>query len=372
MTPPRAILAVSNHGEVVGGGELSLLDLLAGLSRSNWTPYAVVPAEGEVARRCRALGLPVHVIPLPTLRRPCIEMLRSILAIRRVVRACGVDLLHANGSRAMLYAGLAGRLTGRPTIWHVRVADPEPFLDRALASMARAIIVNSDAVARRFSWGSLRKVHRIHNGVDLSRFRPRQAPPGLRSSFDIPESARLVVSVGRFVPYKGYRYLVEAARLVEDSMPGVHWILVGDGEQRQELEARCQLLGLKAHIHFPGWREDIPEILSTCDLFVLPSLSEHFGRVVVEAMAMGKPVVATDAGGVPEIVIHGLSGLLVQPGQAAPLAEALLSLLRDPERMVRMGDAGRHRAEASFDLVRHVGAVESVYAVLMGENRERM
>jgi glycosyltransferase involved in cell wall biosynthesis len=372
MTPPRAILAVSNHGDVVGGGELSLLDLLAGLSRSKWTPHAVVPAEGEVARRCRAIELPVHVIPLPTLRRPCIQMLRSILAIRRVIRASGVDLLHANGSRAMFFAGLAGWLTGRPTIWHVRVADPEPVLDRVLASMAQAIIVNSDAVARRFSGGSLRKVHRIHNGVNLSRFNPRSTPPGLRSSLGISDSSPLVVSVGRFVPYKGYRHLVEAARLVENSMPGVHWILVGDGEQWQELEARCQSLGLQAQIHFPGWREDIPEILSACDIFVLPSLSEHFGRVVIEAMAMGKPVVVTDAGGVPEIVADGLCGLLVQPGQAAPLAEALLSLLRDPARRGRMGDAGRHRAEASFDLVRHVGAVESIYAALMGGDRGSM
>jgi len=372
MTTPRTVLVLSNHGEIVGGGEVSLLTLLKGLDRSRWAPVAVVPSEGAVAAGARALGLPTRVIPLPGLRWPGPAMLRSIVALRRLARDSGAILLHANGSRAMFYAGLAGRLLGRPVIWHVRVADRDDLLDWLLVGLAHAVIVNSKAVERRLAWAPPRKVRCIYNGVDLAHFSPRRPPPGLRSSLGLPEGAPVVGSVGRFVPYKGYAHLLEAARLVEAAMPGVHWVLVGDGELRGKLEGQRRSLGMEAQVHFPGWREDIPDVLALCDLFVLPSLGEHFGRVLIEAMAMARAVVATDAGGVPEIVLHGETGLLVPPAQPKALAEAVLALLEDPGRTARLGAAGRRRAETEFSLPRHVEAVEALYRVLLGANRGRL
>jgi len=356
------VLVVSNHGEIVGGGEVSLLALLERLDRSRWNPVVVVPAEGAVASRCRRLDLPVHVISLPGLRRRQPAVVRGVLAMRRLIRGVDARLLHANGSRAMLYAGLAGRLTGRPVIWHVRVADPEPVLDRLLLVLSHAAIVNSHAVACRFAWARADKIHCIHNGVDLSRFRPSPPPERLRASLGIPPQTPVVGSVGRFVPYKGYGVLLKAARAVEDVLPGVHWLLVGDGEQRVELEAQCHDLGLNERVHFTGWRDDVPDMLALCDVFALPSLAEHFGRVLIEAMAMERPVVATGAGGVPEIVAHDQCGLLVPPGDPRAMAEALLVLLRDPARATRLGHAARQRAEAHFGIERHVEAVAAVYA----------
>ena len=369
MAETRTVLVVSNHGEIVGGGEVSLLTLLKGLDRSRWAPTVVLPCEGAVAAGCRALGLPAHVIPLPGLRCPGPAMLRSVAALRRLARSTGASLLHANGSRAMAYAGLAGRLGGQPVIWHVRVADRDDFLDRLLVSLARAVIVNSKAVGRRLAWAPQRKVRCIYNGVDLDRFSPRRPPPGLRSSLGLPEGAPVVGSVGRFVPYKGYAHLLEAARLVEAAMPGVHWVLVGDGELRGELEGQRRTLGLEGQVHFPGWREDVPDLLALCDLFVLPSLGEHFGRVLIEAMAMARAIVATDAGGVPEIVLHDETGLLVPPAQPKALAEAVLALLEDPARAVHLAAAGRRRAETEFSLSRHVKAVEALYREVLGVDR---
>ena len=362
------VLLISNHADIVGGGELSLLTLLEGLDKSRWSPMVVVPAEGAVSARCRALGFPTHFIPLPSLRWPGPAVLRSIAGLRRLIACTGARLLHANGSRAMFYAGLAGRLVGRPVIWHVRVADQDRLLDRLLTPFARAIVVNSNAVGRRFAWAR-HKIRCIPNGVDLARFTPRQPSPELRASFDLPEGAPVVASVGRFVAYKGYTYLLQAAGLVHEATPEVHWVLVGDGELRSELEAQCQSLGLESRVHFTGWREDIPEILAMADLFVLPSLGEHFGRVLIEAMAMGKAVVATDAGGVPEVVIHGETGLLVPPAQPGPFATAVLALLKDPAKAARLGNAGRRRAEKVFSLGRHVETVEALYKELLGESR---
>jgi len=146
----------------------------------------------------------------------------------------------------------------------------------------------------------------------------------------------------------------------------VHWILVGDGELRGELEAQAQRLGLVSHVHFTGWRDDVAEMLALADVFVLPSESEGFGRVLVEAMAMGRPVVATNVGGIPDIVLDGETGLLVEPANAAALADAVRALVDEPARAARLGAAGRVRAESTFSLGAHVDAVERVYEEVLG------
>ena len=365
MMAPRTVLVVSNHGEIIGGGEVSLLTLLKGLDRSRWVPVVVVPSEGTVAAEARALGLPTHVIPLPGLRWPGPAVFRSVAALGRLARETGASLLHANGSRAMLYAGLAGRLVGRTVVWHVRVADPDHLLDRLLVRLARAVIVNSNAVGRRFAWAPPAKVRCILNGVDLDRFSPRNPPAGLRASLGLPEEAPVVGSVGRFVAYKGYTYLIEAAQLVQKKVPETHWVLVGDGELRADLEKQCLDLGPPGMVHFVGWQERVADYLALFDLFVLPSLGEHFGRVLLEAMAMAKPVVATNAGGVPEIVVHGETGLLVPPGDAAAMAEAVMTLLQDPGFAARLGAAGRRRVASKFSLAHHAEAVETLYGEIL-------
>jgi glycosyltransferase involved in cell wall biosynthesis len=299
-----------------------------------------------------------------------IAIARTLIGLAALVRRHQIALVHCNAiGRVALYAGLVGRWRRVPVLWHVRVAERESLLDRLLVSLMRAVIVNSKAVGGRFPWARPHKVRCIYNGVDLARFQPRHPPGGLCASLGLPVGVPVVASVGRFVPYKGYTHLLKAARLVQEAMANVHWLLVGDGELREELEGECRSLGLEAQVHFVGWREDIPDLLAVSDLFVLPSLGEHFGRVLIEAMAMGRAVVATDAGGVPEIVIHGETGLLVPPGEPKALAEAVLALLEDPARAARLGGAGRRRAESEFSLSRHVEAVEALYREVLGDDR---
>jgi glycosyltransferase involved in cell wall biosynthesis len=180
----------------------------------------------------------------------------------------------------------------------------------------------------------------------------------------VPAAAPVVLSVGRFVPFKGYAHLLAAAALVREQRPDVHFILVGDGELRAELEAQARGLALEASVHFTGWRDDVPELLALADVFVLPSLGEHFGRVLIEAMAMEKAVVATDGGGVPEVVTAGESGVLVPPAQPAALARAVVALLRDPGWSARLAVAARRRVEAEFDRSRHAAAVARLYGEL--------
>jgi glycosyltransferase involved in cell wall biosynthesis len=358
------VLVVSHHADIVGGGELSLLGLLEGLDRARWTPTLVVPADGPLAARARALGVPTQVVPMPTPRHPGPAVLRSLLALRALAREA--RLVHANGVRAMCYAGLAGRLVPRPVVWHVRVADRDPVLDRLLVRLASAVVVNSRAVGRRFGTPAPRKVRCIYNGVDLARFAPRPPSPALRAALGLPPEAPVVVSVGRFVAFKGYGHLLDAAAAVQARRPGVRWLLVGDGPLRGELEARCRSLGLASLVTFAGWREDVPDLLALGDLFVLPSLAEHFGRVLIEAMALGKPVVATAAGGVPEVVADGETGLLVPPADPEALAGAVEALLADRERAARLGVAARRRAETAFSQAGHAEAMAALFRELTG------
>ena len=359
------MLVVSNHGAIVGGGELGLIDLLRGLDRDRWAPVLVVPEDGEVAARGRDLELPVRVIPLPSLRRPGPASVSSVRALIGLARGGDASVIHANGSRAMAYAGVAGRLAARPTIWHVRVADRDGLFDRALCALATAVIATSRAVARRFPRGSA-KVRLVPNGVDLKRFAPRPASPALRATLGVPPAAPVAVSIGRHVPEKGYRHLVDAAAALDRARPGAHWIFVGDGELRGELEARARRSGLESRVHFTGWRDDVADVLALADVCVLPSESEGFGRVLVEAMAMGRAVVATAIGGVPDVVVAGETGLLVPPADPAALAEAVRALLDDPARAARFGAAGRARAESTFSLGAHVDGVERVYDEVLG------
>jgi glycosyltransferase involved in cell wall biosynthesis len=366
---PTSILVVSNHGHVVGGGELSMLDLLRGLDRRRWAPALVVPEDGAVAARGRDLGLPIHVVPLPTLRRPGYDMVRSVRTLGRLARTTGAALIHANGSRAMMYGGLAGRSTGRPAIWHVRIAESDGVVDHALYALATGVIATSGAVGRRF--GKAGKVRLVPNGIDLARFTPRAPSPALRVALGVPPSSPLVLSIGRFIAEKGHRHLLEAAAQIERTGAGVHWVLVGAGELEELLRRQARALGLESQVHFTGWRDDVPDVLAVCDVFVLPSESEGFGRVVVEAMAMARAVVATTVGGVPEIVRDGETGVLVPPAAPAALAAAIRSLLDDPARAARLGAAGRTRAESRFSLTAHVDGVERVYAEVLGGDAAR-
>lgn len=360
-----AVLFLSNHGPLVGGGEISLLTLMTALDPTRWRPLLVVPEEGRVAEEAHDAGIPTWVIPFPSLKRPQRALPTTVADLRSLVLDQNVRIVHANGSRAMVYGGFAGFLAGKPVIWHVRIADKDGWLDRGLARMAARIIVNSEAVRRRFPWVPDAKVRRIHNGIDLTRFVPQEPSGSLRAALGLTVQDRVIVSVGRFVPFKGYDVLIEAAALLHRTEPQLHWLLVGDGEQRVRLTEQCAAHGLSTHVHFVGWKDDVRPWLALGDLFVLPSLCEHFGRVIVEAMAMGKPVVATDAGGVPEIVAHGETGLLVPPGDAERLAGAVLHLLHHRATRTRCGTAGRRRAERHFSLSGHADAVGALYEELI-------
>jgi len=264
----------------------------------------------------------------------------------------------------MFYAGLAGRLVRRPVVWHVRVWRPDPKLDWLLAVLATRIIVISEAVRTRFRRypRAYRRCSVVPNGIDLDSFVPLKDPASVRESLAVPAAARLIGTVGRLVQFKGHQYLLEAFARLRQSHPGIRLVIVGAGPEREMLDRQAQGLGVAGVVHFTGHRMDVPDLLATMEVFVLPSVAEDFGRVLLEAMAVQRPVVATAAGGVPEVVEENVTGLLVTPADPAALSDAVSMLLADSARAEAMGRAGRQRVEKHFNLRRHAELVEAVYA----------
>ncbi len=367
MRSSRTVLVLSNHGEIVGGGELSLLGLLKGLDHTRWSVVVVVPSEGAVAARCRSLGLPTHVLPLPSLRCPRLAVLRSVRDLARLAGDTGASLLHANGSRAMLYAGLAGALVGRPVVWHLRVWREDAMLDWLLARLATRTIATSQAVrARLRRWPAAhRRCVVIPNGIDLETFLPAHPREAVRAALGLSLGDRVIGTVGRLVPLKGHEYLLDAFARLRQQWPSLHLVIVGDGPERGVLSQQGERLGIAGAVTFTGHREDVADLLTPMEVFVLPSEAEDFGRVLLEAMALERPIVATAGGGVPEIIEDNVTGLLVPPADPAGLAAGIAALLADPPRARLLGRAGRQRVEKAYTLRRHAEQVEAVYSEIL-------
>lgn len=200
----------------------------------------------------------------------------------------------------------------------------------------------------------------VHSGIDLQRFQQVQAAPPL-----FPAGTRVIGTVGHLADHKGHRYLVEATALLARQEPDVRVVIAGDGELRQALETQAAALGVTDRLCFTGFRQDILALMQSFEIFVMPSHLEGLGTAVLDAMALGKPVVAAQAGGIPEVVHHGRTGLLVPPRDAAALAEAIGFLLHHPEQCQAFGLAGRQRVAQHFTATQMASRTCDIYARLL-------
>ena len=186
----------------------------------------------------------------------------------------------------------------------------------------------------------------INSGIELEKFKELPFPlkQDFKKELGIPQNALIVGTVGRLVPVKGLKFLIEAAREIISRYPNTFFVFTGDGYLRRDLEKRASDLGIKENVVFLGWRNDAAKIISVTDIFVLPSLNEGMGKVLAEAMALGKPIVASNVGGIPDLVIHGKNGFLVPSKNSRELAKYIQILLEDKEKREKMGREGREMA----------------------------
>lgn len=357
-----------DHVGVLGGAELALIDVAKAYRE---TSRFLLFADGPFRQRLTNEGITVEII----------EGGRALHAVRRETRWPGLgaawrtvslawqmariardyDVLHANSQKAFVVACLASLIARKPVIWDLNdLLTPEHFsltnilLDVALANhIAVLVIANSHASAASLMarGGQGDKIRVVYNGLD-------PAPFDRITDQDIAEvkqklgfnGAPMAGLFGRFAEWKGQHVALEAL----GQLPHLHLLLVGDalfGEQAyaNKLRAQAERLGLSDRVHFLGFRSDIARLMRTVHVVLHTSTAaEPFGRVIVEGMLARRPVIATRAGGVEEIVEHDVSGVLVTPGKPAELAAAIRGLLDDPFRAGRIADAGRSVAESRF------------------------
>ncbi len=365
MTPRVLFL---DHVGVLGGAELSLLDIAEA-----WRNHSTVLllADGPFRVRLLEAGVDVEVLPtsnhmLKIRRESKLPSPRGVSAVMAAVwsvarRAREHDVLYANSQKAFVIAALAGVISVRPVIWHLRDILSQVHFSAANISfavalanrIAKRVVANSRVTAATFvaSGGKASRVRVVHNGVDHLPFDRVTAEHTRELRDELRLADSFVVGVfGRLHSWKGQHVAIEAMSLVAR----MHLIIVGEalfGEQtyKEGLRQQVQTLGLEDRVHFLGFRRDVPALMRAVDVIAHTSVApEPFGRVVVEGMLSGRAVVAAEDGGVLEILQPGVTGMLVPPGDAAALAQALTDLASDPDLRRALGRAGRDHARRAF------------------------
>jgi glycosyltransferase involved in cell wall biosynthesis len=368
-------------GATVGGCERHVLDLLSHLDRDRYEPwlayFEALPDEAEpMAPHFRAAG--VRTVDLGARRRTDPA---AFWRLGRLIRRGCFDVVHAHSFRTELGAILWGRLLGRvPVVLRTVHNTDEFYVHPRYAALARTsaahldhIVVISDSVGRylRDKVGlPAGKMTRIYYGLDVGSWDVALDCHCSQARNDSRGVARppTIGVIARLAPQKGHRILFDALPAVLERVPELRVRVVGHEELSTvaELRAYAASRGVAERVCFEGFRDDVATVLRELDLFVLPSLWEGFGLVLLEAMAAGRPVVATNVGPIPEVVADGETGLLVPPGRPEALAEAIVRVLTDRPLAERLGRAGRARAEREFGLDRMVDRTDALYRQLLG------
>jgi glycosyltransferase involved in cell wall biosynthesis len=340
-----------------GGAERMLTELVTRLDRGEWEPHVIcLGPEAHYAQVLREQGIPVTCFGASGL----LGAPRTLWRWTRELRQFQPEILYTWLFHANLLGRLAGRWAGVPRILSgVRVAEKRNRWhgrwDRWTNSLVNNNVCVSQDVARflerDFGFDPAKSVV-IPNGVDPARF--RDVVPTNLSEFGIPPGSRVLITVGRIERQKGIDVLLSAAGEIVQQLPDVHFLIVGAGPDRDFLERQAVARGLADRLHWAGHRTDVPGLLAASTAFILPSRWEGMPNAVLEALAAGKPVVATRAEGTPELVRDGINGWLVGIEQPQELAEAVVRLLSDRPRLPAMGRESQHICNEQFTVDRFV------------------
>jgi len=379
------VLYASRGGDPYGAKN-SLLSLIEGLDRSRFSPLLVCPEAGFLSGKAEELGIPVRFLPMYDffftsnpllLLRQGWQLRNNVVSLRRHIREQGIDLVHVNSFKVGPPYAIAARMLGIPCIWHSReILLTTPFRKRVLVEMIRSspdgVIAVSEACAAQFRRGERgnTKVHVIYNGIDTEAFRAQADGQAVRREFGLAADTPLVGCVGQLIPWKGQDDFVRVAAGVLSTLPEARFLIVGREVEshrsfRATLEELASSLDIRDHVIFTGFRQDVPSLIASMDVFLHCAVQpDPLPRVILEAMALGKPVVATDTGGIPEMIEEGRSGFLAPPRDVRSLREATISLLVDGGLAHRMSQAARERVQERFSLTQHVEALTQLYSEL--------
>jgi glycosyltransferase involved in cell wall biosynthesis len=385
----QAVLYV-NPTAIHGGAEEVLLRIMSYARELGYRPVLVVPSAGWLTSECAQLGIPCELLPtLPdtmaseTWQEQFGPWIPNALAISRLARKWRVVVVHSNTPRASYHGGLGARLAGVAAVTHVHdiVSLPyrSPIKGRLLSALADRTLVVSRAVEDAVTGFAPRlrsRIQTLYNGWDVASYAGVQ-PADLRALFGVPADAVVVGTVAALTPWKGQDILIDAFRHLRERVAAAHLVIVGgtQGGKAQaayevELHRRVAEYGLGDAVTFTGWREDVWALIRAFDIFAhVPTQPDPLPTSVLHACALSRAVVASHIGGVPEIVLDGVGGVLVPAGDAAALARALEELAADPRRRAALGQQAYEHFVARFSRQQMVDGLGQIYSQCISRKR---
>jgi len=362
------------------GARISLVELLTHIDRNRFRPVVICHRYGPLVDTLRDIDVETRIVRFGNWRKakywPLIPFaLRQMVYLSRQEDA---RLWHSNEFWSYPYARLSANRTGIPAICHFRCSRtpkqiPPRKIKNYMLPKADTIITVSKAQKRLFKKfpEMADRIRVIHNGVDLHRF--MNADGGrFREELGVKPGQLLVGIVGPVSRHKGVEEFIRAAKRVLQTFPDARFAVVGPDRPRAFLEEMLALtssLGLNDNVLFTGFRDDIPEVMSGLDLLLTPSRVEAFGRVLLEAMAAGTPVVASQVGGIPEVICEHDLGILVPPKSPEKLAQAIIDIMTDTPRRERIIQTSREHVSRNFTIESHTREIEKVYDQFLGTTR---
>jgi glycosyltransferase involved in cell wall biosynthesis len=354
-----------------GGAETVLASVASGLDSTRFRSLICLLEEGWLTGRLRELDIPYTVIENTTPYDP-VFLYRLIRLIRREK----ISLMHSHEFMMTVYGAVASRLTGVPLICtiHGKLYFPERrrrirALKLAVSLSARTIAVSEDL--HRYLVNELgftpSKIATIYNGIDVTTYSPRSSSEKSRRRLAIPADSLVAGTVGSLFKVKGLPYLLQAAKELKRRYPNFLLLIAGEGDQQPALQENASELGLGDTVSFLGFRKDVPDLLAALDVYVCTSISEGLSLSILEAMAMSKPVVATNVGGNPELVLPEVNGFLVPPAQPSILADKVGELLDDSNLRRKLGRKGREIIEEKFTLEAMINSYQGLYERLLAQ-----
>lgn len=380
MNTPVNILYIIPRPEI-GGAERQLIMLIKGLDRKQFCPHVVcLDGDGSLLQEFQNAADKVIILNRNYPLSPSI-----ITALIRHIRSLRPAVVHTWLYIANLYGGCAAHLAGAPAlvvsqrglginpqhtpfkIWKMRI------FNTLIAQIADRLLVNAKAITEPMWRAGFRpkQTHVVYNGLDLSNQITEDQRALLRKELQIQQGQIILGSVARIDPKKDLITLLRAVAQVARSHPEVRLLVIGGGfpDYLQKLETLVHSLGIKTRVDFLGFRNDAQALLSICDISLLSSITEGLPNALLESMLLGKPIVATSVGGVPELIRNGIEGWLVPPRKPECFANRIIDLIENPDHATRMGAAGRSKAQRNFSSESLVQNTQQIYSELLKKTR---
>jgi glycosyltransferase involved in cell wall biosynthesis len=361
-----------------GGGERAFAQIINSLDREKFEVFTACSPKGLFVEKIRQSA---QVIPFDLNNR---FNLIKIYELSKAIRRHSIAIVHTQGARADFFGRIAARLSGVPRIISTVATPVEGFdvnpvkkaiyvmLDRFSEKFTRKFIVVSQVLKDKLAKNHripLKDINLIYNGIEVNEYAPAAVSYSLRKELGLCDDALLIGAIGRMVAVKGFVYFLQAIKQIEkDSQIDsgkIKYVIVGEGGLRRSLEALSKQLGIDDRVIFLGFRPDTKEIISSFDIFVLSSLYEGQPITLLEAMALAKPVIATEIDGVKETLVNGHNGLLVEPGNSSALAGAIIDLLKHKDKALALAVQARKTVEEKFNLAQKIKQHQELYEEMM-------